>query len=103
MVAVSVTAPVGDYRAGDVLWCRMLAPADFATALNHDVLVPIPAGRFGFGRCVAIDADGVQMQSAAAGRLTIATPAWLAMAVTLVRGLEGMRGADRAVSADARP
>jgi len=87
MIAVSVTGTVGDYRAGDTLWCAMLAPADFATALDRDILVPIPAGRFGFGRCVAVDAGGVQVHPSGGARLTIAAPAWLAMATTLVRDL----------------
>jgi transcriptional regulator with XRE-family HTH domain len=85
MVAVSVTGTVGNYRAGDILWCAMLAPADFAAALDRDVLVPIPAGRFGFGRCVAIEAGGIQLLQSGMTRLTVADPAWLAQVVTLVR------------------
>ncbi len=85
MIAVVVTGTAGDYRAGDTLWCAMLAPTDFATALDRDVLVPVPAGRFGFGRCVAVNASGVQIHPPGAARLTVAAPAWLAMATTLVR------------------
>src|SRR5689334_382759 len=44
-VAVVVSAGVGDYRAGDEIWCETLAPGDYARALNRDVLVPRPAGR----------------------------------------------------------
>ncbi len=87
MIAVSVTGTVGDYREGDTLWCAMVAPEAFATALDRDVLLPIPAGRFGFGRCVAIDAAGVQLHAPGSGRLTVPAPAWLAMATTLVRDL----------------
>ena len=50
MVAVAVSGGIGDYRAGDEIWCSRLAPADYARALNRDVLVPRPAGRFLFGR-----------------------------------------------------
>jgi len=85
MVAVRVTGTTGDYRAGDVLWCAMLAPADFATALDRDVLAPAPAGRFGFGRCVAVDTGGVQLLPPGAARLTVGDPAWLAVVVTLMR------------------
>src|SRR5690242_7588427 len=45
-IAVLVGASVGDYRAGDELWCETLQPGDYARALNRDVLVPRPAGRF---------------------------------------------------------
>ena len=48
----AVDAGVGDYRAGDEIWCRPLAPEDYALALNRDVLVPRPAGRFLFGRLI---------------------------------------------------
>jgi transcriptional regulator with XRE-family HTH domain len=88
MIAVSVTGAIGDYRAGDVLWCAMLAPDGFGEALDRDVLVPFPAGRFRFGRCLGIAGGDVTLQALADGkRLTIAGPAWLAMPVTLVREL----------------
>ena len=48
-VGILVAASVGDYRAGDELWCDTLAPADYHRALNRDVLIPRPAGRFLFG------------------------------------------------------
>ncbi len=86
MVAISVTGAIGDYRPGDVLWCAMLAPDAFDQALDREVLAPLPAGRFRFGRCLAIEGDGIAMQALADGqRLTVAGPAWLAMPVTLVR------------------
>lgn len=53
-VAVTVAAGVGDYRTGDVLWCTTLGPDEFESALYRDVLVPRPAGRFAFGRLVAL-------------------------------------------------
>src|SRR4051812_26101200 len=52
LVAVTVSGGIGDYRAGDEIWCATLAPEDFARALNRDVLVPRPAGRFIFGRLI---------------------------------------------------
>src|SRR3954470_16098771 len=42
-VAVTVAASIGDYRAGDEIWCDPLTPDDYAQALNRDVLLPRPA------------------------------------------------------------
>ena len=41
-MAMTVAASLGDYRAGDEIWCDRLAPDQFALALNRDVLVPRP-------------------------------------------------------------
>lgn len=87
-IAVTVTGGVGDYRAGDVIWCAMLAPEGIATARNRDVLIPRPAGRFAFGRLIGCDGSvtllppgtGTQPQ-------TTETPAWMAVAMRLVRDL----------------
>ena len=49
---MTVSSSLGDYRAGDEIWCERLEPEDFAHALNRDVLVPRPAGRFLFGRLI---------------------------------------------------
>lgn len=88
-VAMTVTAGIGDYRAGDEIWCERLAAGDHARALNRDVLVPRPAGRFLFGRM--IDHAGNRLlilPLGAGGRQTVVTdPPWLAMAVKLVRAL----------------
>jgi hypothetical protein len=56
-VAVTVAAGIGDYRAGDEIWCEPLAPEDYGQALNRDVLVPRPAGRFLFGRLINRDEE----------------------------------------------
>jgi transcriptional regulator with XRE-family HTH domain len=88
-VAVIVSGGVGDYRAGDTLWCDRLAPEDFARAMNRDVLVPRPAGRFAFGRLIDRDAERLQLLPPGSGARSqvIANPPWIAMAVKLVRGL----------------
>ena len=52
---------IGDYRAGDEIWCEMLGPEDFGRALNRDVLVPRPAGRFLFGRLIDRDPERLQL------------------------------------------
>ena len=94
-VAVTVSSSLGDYRAGDEIWCDLLQAEDFARALNRDVLIPRPAGRFLFGRLIgreaAIDGSGGKLQllpPGAGGRQTVvADPPWLAVAVRLVRSL----------------
>ena len=45
-VAITVSASNGDYRAGDEIWCDTVESDGFAAAVNRDVLVPRPAGRF---------------------------------------------------------
>jgi len=88
-IAVQVSASVGDYRAGDELWCDTLEPDDFARAMNRDVLVPRPAGRFLFGRLIDRDEGRVQILPPGAGgrQQVVANPPWLAVATTLVRSL----------------
>ena len=89
MVAVGVTGSVGDYRTGDEIWCERLSPSDFARALNRDVLVPRPAGRFVFGRLIGREGDKLHLLPLGAGgrQQVITDPAWIAAAVTLVRKL----------------
>jgi transcriptional regulator with XRE-family HTH domain len=88
-VAVIVAGSVGDYRAGDEIWCESLAPGDYARALNRDVLVPRPAGRFLFGRLINRDEEKLQILPLEAGgrQQIVASPPWLAVAAKLVRGL----------------
>ena len=89
MMAVTVSASVGDYRAGDEIWCERLEPADIARALNRDVLVPRPAGRFLFGRLIGRDDDKLHILPPGAGgrQSVVSNPPWAAMAVRLVRPL----------------
>ena len=89
MVAVRVTAGVGDYRAGDILWCETLGPENFARATNRDVLVPRPVGRFLFARLLDRDADRLHLLPPGPGarQQVVATPPWLARVVRLVRDL----------------
>ncbi|HUE79525.1 MAG TPA: helix-turn-helix transcriptional regulator [Sphingomicrobium sp.] len=88
-VAVTVSASVGDYRAGDEMWCDMLEPDDFVRALNRDVLVPRPAGRFLFGRLIGREDGKLHLLPPGAGarQSVVADPPWLAVAVKLVRSL----------------
>ena len=92
---MTVSASVGDYRAGDEIWCEPLEPAAYGKALNRDVIVPRPAGRFLFGRLIgregAAAGEGGRLQllpPGAGGRQQVVTdPPWVAMAVKLVRSL----------------
>jgi transcriptional regulator with XRE-family HTH domain len=86
-VAVIVSASVGDYRSGDEIWCQTLAVEDYAQALNRDVLIPRPAGRFLFGRLINRDEEKLQILPLEAGgrQQIVANPPWLAVATKLVR------------------
>jgi transcriptional regulator with XRE-family HTH domain len=88
-IAVIVAASIGDYRSGDELWCETLQPEDYARALNRDVLVPRPAGRFLFGRLINRDAEKLQILPLEPGgrQQVVANPAWLGVASKLVRSL----------------
>ena len=69
-IAILVGASIGDYRAGDEIWCDTLGAEDYAHALNRDEeklqLLPLEAG----GR-----------------QQVVANPPWLAVATRLVRSL----------------
>lgn len=88
-VAVAVSASIGDYRSGDEIWCETLRPENYAQALNRDVLVPRPAGRFLFGRLINRDEEKLQVLPLEAGgrQQVVANPPWLAVASKLVRSL----------------
>jgi transcriptional regulator with XRE-family HTH domain len=88
-VAVLVATSIGDYRSGDEIWCETLAPAAYAKALNRDVLIPRPNGRFMFGRLINRDEEKLQILPLEAGgrQQVVANPPWLGVAVKLVRSL----------------
>ena len=88
-IAILVAGSLGDYRSGDEIWCDTLAPQDYGRALNRDVLVPRPAGRFMFGRLINRDEEKLQILPLEAGgrQQVVANPPWLGMAVRLVRSL----------------
>lgn len=89
LVAVTVAAGIGDYRAGDEIWCRALAPEGYAHALNRDVLVPRPAGRFLFGRLIGREGDRIHLLPLGAGtrQQVVADPPWIAEAIRIIRSL----------------
>lgn len=89
LVAMTVSSGVGDYRSGDEIWLARLSPDQFSGALNRDVLVPRPAGRFLFGRLIGREDNKLHiLPLGAGGRQTVVTdPPWAAVAVKLIRAL----------------
>jgi transcriptional regulator with XRE-family HTH domain len=88
-LAVIVEQGVGDYRAGDVIWCDRVAPDQFGRALNRDVLVPRPAGRFAFGRMIGLETDRMLLLPLTSGarQTVIVDSPWLGIARRVVREL----------------
>src|SRR4051812_18230724 len=89
MVAVQVASGVGEYRGGDEIWCERIEPGSFARAMNRDLLVPRPGGRFLFGRLINREADKLHILPLGSGQrqMVVANPAWAAVATKLIRGL----------------
>lgn len=89
LIAVSVASGVGDYRSGDEIWCARITPDEFARALNRDVLLPRPAGRFLFGRLIGREQDKLHILPLGSGQrqMVIANPPWAAVATRLIRSL----------------
>jgi hypothetical protein len=88
-IAVAVTSSVGDYRSRDEIWCRRLAADDFGQALNRDVLIPRPAGRFLYGRLIGREEGKLHVLPLGSGnrQLVVSNPPWLAVATKLIRTL----------------
>lgn len=89
MVVVLVTASVGEYRPGDMVWLRQISPDSAAAAINRDCLVPRPGGRFTFGRLIDRKGTMVGILPSQAGnkQQVIDNPPWIAVATMLVRPL----------------
>lgn len=88
-VAILVTASIADYRTGDELWCDRLEPEQFNRALNRDVLVPRPGGRFQFGRLLARETGKLHLLPLGNGtrQVVLSDPTFIAVPVRLVRKL----------------
>lgn len=88
-VAILVTASIADYRTGDELWCDRLAPDQFARAVNRDILVPRPGGRFQFGRLLAREEGKLHLLPLGSGarQAVVSDPPFLALPARLVRKL----------------
>ncbi|MCE7798447.1 helix-turn-helix domain-containing protein [Sphingobium sufflavum] len=88
-LGIRVQATLGDYRAGDELWCEQVGPDRFARALNRDIVAPRPGGRFMFGRLIEQDGDTLRILPPGAGQrqVVITRAPWIAVPVRLIRGL----------------
>lgn len=89
LVAVMVGSGIGDYRSGDEIWLNRIAPAEYGGALNRDVLLPRPAGRFVFGRLIGREENKLHILPLGTGQrqTIVADPPWAAVAVKLIRSL----------------
>lgn len=87
LIGLVVEVAQGDYRSGDELWAQRLEPGQFARAINRDVLAPRPAGRFAFGRLIAVDGSRIQLLPTTPGarQQVLADVPWLAVVTLLVR------------------
>lgn len=88
-LVLAVRDSVGEYRPGDLLWLRPLDPADAASAINRDCLLPKPGGRFAFGRLIDRRGSLVGLLPPGAGQkqVVVDNPPWIAVAFMLVRPL----------------
>jgi transcriptional regulator with XRE-family HTH domain len=89
LVCLAIDVPQGEYRAGDQLWLRQMAPEDAPRLINRDVLVPRSGGRFAFGRLIDRQGTMVGLLPPGTGQrqIVVDNPAWLAVAEMLVRKL----------------
>lgn len=84
-----VEASCGEYRCGDMIWLKRLEPESFMQALNRDILVPRPGGRFAFGRLIARDGNRLQILPPGQGsRQQVIDAPWLAVTTQLLRSLD---------------
>lgn len=88
-LAIRFATSIGDYRGGDMLLCRRVEQVNLPGALNRDILVPRPAGRFLFGRLLALDGERLQLLPLIDGarQQVVALPEWIAVATRLIRTL----------------
>ncbi|AKQ43305.1 transcriptional regulator, XRE family [Aurantiacibacter atlanticus] len=89
LLCVEIEAGQGEYRSGDLLWMRQIAPEDAAQLVNRDVLAPRSGGRFAFGRLINRQGNLIGLLPPGIGQrqIVIDAPPWLAVAEMLVRKL----------------
>jgi transcriptional regulator with XRE-family HTH domain len=88
-LVLEVAESVGEYRPGDIVWLQPLDPDNAASAINRDCLLPRSGGRFAFGRLIDRRGNLVGLLPPGAGQkqVVVENPAWIAVAVMLVRPL----------------
>lgn len=86
---LAVEIDSGEYRNGDQVWLREMPVEQAARALHRDVLAPLPAGHFAFGRLLENDGTRLSLLPPGSGKsqVEVKDPAWLAVAEMLVRKL----------------
>ena len=89
LTVLSVEESVGEFRPGDLIWLRQLAPDASGQAINRDVLVPRAGGRFAFGRLIDRQGTltGVLPPGSGQKQQVVDNPPWIAVAEMLVRKL----------------
>ena len=89
LMVLEVNTAIGEYRTGDLVWLRQMQPDQATSAINRDCLVPRPGGRFTFGRLIDVQGTFVGILPSQAGQKqqVVDKPAWVAVAVMLVRSL----------------
>lgn len=96
-LVLAVRESIGEYRPGDLIWLRVIDPdagsgainPEMSRAMNRDCLVPRPGGRFAFGRLIDRRGTLVGLLPPGAGQkqVVVDNPAWIAVAIMLVRPL----------------
>ncbi|WP_390551252.1 helix-turn-helix domain-containing protein [Qipengyuania sp. MTN3-11] len=89
LLVLDIEYPHGEYRPGDQLWLRQIAPEQSSRAINRDVLIPKKGGNFAFGRLIDRKGDLVGILPPGHGQKqeVVKNPAWIAVAEMLVRRL----------------
>ena len=89
VIAMKVECSTGDYRNGDEIWLSTKYPDDYANALNCDILVPRPGGRFIFGRLIGRDDEKLHILPFENGarQQVVKDPNWIAVTTRLIRTL----------------
>jgi transcriptional regulator with XRE-family HTH domain len=88
-MVLEVDESVGEFRPGDLLWLEQLSPDKAAHAINRDVLLPKPGGRFAFGRLIDRQGTliGILPPGAGQKQQVVDNPPWIGLAQMLVRKL----------------
>ncbi|WFL77506.1 helix-turn-helix transcriptional regulator [Altererythrobacter arenosus] len=89
LLVLAVEESVGEFRPDDMIWLRQISPEDAPKAINRDVLIPRPGGRFYFGRLIDRQGDfiGVLPPGSGQKQQVVEGPPWIAVAEMLVRKL----------------
>lgn len=88
-LAMAVEIACGEYRGGDQIWLREVPLSEAGQHINRDVLAPIPAGQFAFGRLFDSSETQIKLLPATSGQeqIVVDNPPWMAVAEMLVRAL----------------